>query len=154
MKKILSIGEKEISIGLDRAIVCEVVDKFNDFFADLYNAAADAIDNKSNIDEQNDSQNTAIKNIAEKIRNKQVSFVLMLPDKKLEVMTYAMPKLIKKGCPDYSLKECQQKAKEIIDYCYDNEAENLLADAIFDFINEGFTADEAERKPKITVTLN
>lgn len=154
MKKILSIGEKEISIQIDREIVCEVVDKFSDFFADFYNAAAEISAEKNSMDEQTDSQESVIRTVAEKIKNKQFSLILSLPDKKIEVTRYALPMLIHKANPDLNVIECAEKASEIIDYCFENEAEDVLADVIFDFVNEGFVAGGAERKPKIAVTLN
>ena len=155
MKKLLTIGEKEVAIAIDRDITCQIMNRFNGFFADFFELAADANAKNTAENESTDSNSTSdtIRMVADKIRENKISTILMLSDNKLKVMKYALPKLIKKANSELDDIMSAKLANDLIEYCAENDAEDVLADVVFDFVNEGFIQAETEKKPKISITV-
>ena len=138
----------EFAVEINRNIVADVFNKFNDYFSSAIEFLSDKIDkdNKPNI------QSNGAKVIADMIANKQSSLVVGIDELKEEIVRYAFPKMLQKP-NDLTYAQATQKADEIIAYLIETNLLSFFADNIETLLWEGFIMAKDEKKPTATMTM-
>lgn len=138
----------EFAVEINRNIVADVFNKFNDYFSSAIEFLSDKIDkdNKPNI------QSNGAKVIADMIANKQSSLVVGIDELKEEIVRYAFPKMLQ-NANDLTYAQATQKADEIIAYLIETNLLSFFADNIETLLWEGFIMAKDEKKPTATMTM-
>ena len=138
----------EFAVEINRNIVADVFNKFNDYFSSAIEFLSDKIDkdNKPNI------QSNGAKVIADMIANKQSSLVVGIDELKEEIVRYAFPKMLQ-NANDLTYAQATQKANEIIAYLIETNLLSFFADNIETLLWEGFIMAKDEKKPTATMTM-
>lgn len=138
----------EFAVEINRNIVADVFDKFNDYFSSAIEFLSDKIDN----DNEPNIQSNGAKVIADMIANKQSSLVVGIDELKEEIVRYAFPKMLQKP-NDLTYAQATQKANEIIAYLIETNLLSVFADNIETLLWEGFIMAKDEKKPTATMTM-
>lgn len=138
----------EFAVEINRNIVADVFNKFNDYFSSTIEFLSDKIDN----DNKPNIQSNGAKVIADMIANKQSSLVVGIDELKEEIVRYAFPKMLQKP-NDLTYAQATQKANEIIAYLIETNLLSFFADNIETLLWEGFIMAKDEKKPTATMTM-
>ena len=138
----------EFAVEINRNIVAEVFNKFNDYFSSAIEFLSDKIDN----DNKPNIQSNGAKVIADMIANKQSSLVVGIDELKEEIVRYAFPKMLQ-NANDLTYAQATQKADEIIAYLIETNLLSFFADNIETLLWEGFIMAKDEKKPTATMTM-
>ena len=145
----------EFAVEINRNIVADVFNKFNDYFSSAIEFISDKIDNDNNkIDNDNkpNIQSNGAKVIADMIANKQSSLIVGIDELKEEIVRYAFPKMLQ-NANDLTYAQATQKANEIIAYLIETNLLSFFADNIETLLWEGFIMAKDEKKPTATMTM-
>ena len=138
----------EFAVEINRNIVADVFNKFNDYFSSAIEFLSDKIDN----DNKPNIQSNGAKVIADMIANKQSSLVVGIDELKEEIVRYAFPKMLQNA--NYlTYAQATQKADEIIAYLIETNLLSFFADNIETLLWEGFIMAKDEKKPTATMTM-
>lgn len=138
----------EFAVEINRNIVADVFNKFNDYFSSAIEFISDKIDN----DNKPNIQSNGAKVIADMIANKQSSLVVGIDELKEEIVRYAFPKMLQ-NANDLTYAQATQKADEIIAYLIETNLLSFFADNIETLLWEGFIMAKDEKKPTATMTM-
>lgn len=138
----------EFAVEINRNIVADVFNKFNDYFSSAIEFLSDKIDN----DNKPNIQSNGAKVIADMIANKQSSLVVGIDELKEEIVRYAFPKMLQ-NANDLTCAQATQKADEIIAYLIETNLLSFFADNIETLLWEGFIMAKDEKKPTATMTM-
>ena len=138
----------EFAVEINRNIVADVFNKFNDYFSSAIEFLSDKIDN----DDKPNIQSNGAKVIADMIANKQSSLVVGIDELKEEIVRYAFPKMLQ-NANDLTYAQATQKADEIIAYLIETNLLSFFADNIETLLWEGFIMAKDEKKPTATMTM-
>ena len=138
----------EFAVEINRNIVADVFNKFNDYFSSAIEFISDKIDN----DNKPNIQSNGAKVIADMIANKQSSMVVGIDELKEEIVRYAFPKMLQ-NANDLTYAQATQKADEIIAYLSETNLLSFFADNIETLLWEGFIMAKDEKKPTATMTM-
>ena len=138
----------EFAVEINRNIVADVFNKFNDYFSSAIEFLSDKIDN----DNKPNIQSNGAKVIADMIANKQSSLVVGIDELKEEIVRYAFPKMLQ-NANDLTYAQATQKADEIIAYLIETNLLSCFADNIETLLWEGFIMAKDEKKPTATMTM-
>ena len=138
----------EFAVEINRNIVADVFNKFNDYFSSAIEFLSDKIDN----DNKPNIQSNGAKVIADMIANKQSSLVVGIDELKEEIVRYAFPKMLQ-NANDLTYAQATQKASEIIAYLIETNLLSFFADNIETLLWEGFIMAKDEKKPTATMTM-
>ena len=138
----------EFAVEINRNIVADVFNKFNDYFSSTIEFLSDKIDN----DNKPNIQSNGAKVIADMIANKQSSLVVGIDELKEEIVRYAFPKMLQ-NANDLTYAQATQKADEIIAYLIETNLLSFFADNIETLLWEGFIMAKDEKKPTATMTM-
>ena len=138
----------EFAVEINRNIVADVFNKFNDYFSSAIEFLSDKIDN----DNKPNIQSNGAKVIADMIANKQSSLVVGIDELKEEIVRYAFPKMLQ-NANDLTYAQATQKADEIIAYLTETNLLSFFADNIETLLWEGFIMAKDEKKPTATMTM-
>ena len=138
----------EFAVEINRNIVADVFNKFNDYFSSAIEFLSDKIDN----DNKPNIQSNGAKLIADMIANKQSSLVVGIDELKEEIVRYAFPKMLQ-NANDLTYAQATQKADEIIAYLIETNLLSFFADNIETLLWEGFIMAKDEKKPTATMTM-
>lgn len=138
----------EFAVEINRNIVADVFNKFNDYFSSAIEFLSDKIDN----DNKPNIQSNGVKVIADMIANKQSSLVVGIDELKEEIVRYAFPKMLQ-NANDLTYAQATQKADEIIAYLIETNLLSFFADNIETLLWEGFIMAKDEKKPTATMTM-
>ena len=138
----------EFAVEINRNIVADVFNKFNDYFSSAIEFLSDKIDN----DNKPNIQSNGAKVIADMIANKQSSLVVGIDELKEEIVRYAFPKMLQ-NANDLTYAQATQKADEIIAYLIETNLLTFFADNIETLLWEGFIMAKDEKKPTATMTM-
>ena len=138
----------EFAVEINRNIVADVFNKFNDYFSSAIEFLSDKIDN----DNKPNIQSNGAKVIANMIANKQSSLVVGIDELKEEIVRYAFPKMLQ-NANDLTYAQATQKADEIIAYLIETNLLSFFADNIETLLWEGFIMAKDEKKPTATMTM-
>ena len=138
----------EFAVEINRNIVADVFNKFNDYFSSAIEFLSDKIDN----DNKPNIQSNGAKVIADMIANKQSSLVVGIDELKEEILRYAFPKM-QQNANDLTYAQATQKADEIIAYLIETNLLSFFADNIETLLWEGFIMAKDEKKPTATMTM-
>ena len=138
----------EFAVEINRNIVADVFNKFNDYFSSAIECLSDKIDN----DNKPNIQSNGAKVIADMIANKQSSLVVGIDELKEEIVRYAFPKMLQ-NANDLTYAQATQKADEIIAYLIETNLLSFFADNIETLLWEGFIMAKDEKKPTATMTM-
>ena len=138
----------EFAVEINRNIVADVFNKFNDYFSSAIEFLSDKIDN----DNKPNIQSNGAKVIADMIANKQSSLVVGIDELKEEIVRYAFPKMLQ-NANDLTYAQATQKADEIIAYLIETNLLSFFADNIETLLWEGFIMAKDEKKPTATMTM-
>ena len=138
----------EFAVEINRNIVADVFNKFNDYFSSAIEFISDKIDN----DNKPNIQSNGAKVIADMIANKQSSLVVGIDELKEEIVRYAFPKMLQ-NANDLTYAQATQKADEIIAYLSETNLLSFFADNIETLLWEGFIMAKDEKKPTATMTM-
>ena len=138
----------EFAVEINRNIVADVFNKFNDYFSSAIEFLSDKIDN----DNKPNIQSNGAKVIADMIANKQSSLVVGIDELKEEIVRYAFPKMLQ-NANNLTLAQATQKADEIIAYLIETNLLSFFADNIETLLWEGFIMAKDEKKPTATMTM-
>ena len=145
----------EFAVEINRNIVADVFNKFNDYFSSAIEFISDKIDNDNNkIDNDNkpNIQSDGAKIVANMIANKQSSLIVGIDELKEEIVRYAFPKMLQ-NANDLTYAQATQKANEIIAYLIETNLLSFFADNIETLLWEGFIMAKDEKKPTATMTM-
>ena len=138
----------EFAVEINRNIVADVFNKFNDYFSSAIEFLSDKIDN----DNKPNIQSNGAKVIADMIANKQSNLVVGIDELKEEIVRYAFPKMLQ-NANDLTYAQATQKANEIIAYLIETNLLSFFADNIETLLWEGFIMAKDEKKPTATMTM-
>lgn len=138
----------EFAVEINRNIVADVFNKFNDYFSSAIEFLSDKIDN----DNKPNIQSNGAKVIADMIANKQSSLVVGIDELKEEIVRYAFPKMLQ-NANNLTYAQATQKADEIIAYLIETNLLSFFADNIETLLWEGFIMAKDEKKPTATMTM-
>ena len=138
----------EFAVEINRNIVADVFNKFNDYFSSAIEFLSDKIDN----DNKPNIQSNGAKIVADMIANKQSSLVVGIDELKEEIVRYAFPKMLQ-NANDLTYAQATQKADEIIAYLIETNLLSFFADNIETLLWEGFIMAKDEKKPTATMTM-
>lgn len=138
----------EFAVEINRNIVADVFNKFNDYFSSAIEFISDKIDN----DNKPNIQSNGAKVIADMIANKQSSLVVGIDELKEEIVRYAFPKMLQ-NANDLTYAQATQKADEIIAYLIETNLLSFFADNIETLLWEGFIMAKDAKKPTATMTM-
>ena len=138
----------EFAVEINRNIVADVFNKFNDYFSSAIEFLSDKIDN----DNKPNIQSNGAKIVADMIANKQSSLVVGIDELKEEIVRYAFPKMLQ-NANDLTYAQATQKANEIIAYLIETNLLSFFADNIETLLWEGFIMAKDEKKPTATMTM-
>ena len=138
----------EFAVEINRNIVADVFNKFNDYFSSAIEFLSDKIDN----DNKPNIHCNGAKVIADMIANKQSSLVVGIDELKEEIVRYAFPKMLQ-NANDLTYAQATQKADEIIAYLIETNLLSFFADNIETLLWEGFIMAKDEKKPTATMTM-
>ena len=138
----------EFAVEINRNIVADVFNKFNDYFSSAIEFISDKIDN----DNKPNIQSNGAKVIADMIANKQSSLIVGIDELKEEIVRYAFPKMLQ-NANDLTYAQATQKANEIIAYLIETNLLSFFADNIETLLWEGFIMAKDEKKPTATMTM-
>ena len=138
----------EFAVEINRNIVADVFNKFNDYFSSAIEFLSDKIDN----DNKPKIQSNGAKVIADMIANKQSSLVVGIDELKEEIVRYAFPKMLQ-NANNLTYAQATQKADEIIAYLIETNLLSFFADNIETLLWEGFIMAKDEKKPTATMTM-
>ena len=138
----------EFAVEINRNIVADVFNKFNDYFSSTIEFMSDNFDN----DNKPNIQSDGAKVIADMIANKQSSLVVGIDELKEEIVRYAFPKMLQ-NANDLTYAQATQKADEIIAYLIETNLLSFFADNIETLLWEGFIMAKDEKKPTATMTM-
>ena len=138
----------EFAVEINRNIVADVFNKFNEYFSSAIEFLSDKIDN----DNKPNIQSNGAKVIADMIANKQSSLVVGIDELKEEIVRYAFPKMLQ-NANDLTYAQATQKADEIIAYLIETNLLSFFADNIETLLWEGFIMAKDEKKPTATMTM-
>ena len=138
----------EFAVEINRNIVADVFNKFNDYFSSAIEFLSDKIDN----DNKPNIQSNGAKVIADMIANKQSSLVVGIDELKEEIVRYAFPKMLQ-NANNLTYAQATQKADEIIAYLIETNLLSFSADNIETLLWEGFIMAKDEKKPTATMTM-
>ena len=138
----------EFAVEINRNIVADVFNKFNDYFSSAIEFLSDKIDN----DNKPNIQSNGAKVIADMIANKQSSLIVGIDELKEEIVRYAFPKMLQ-NANDLTYAQATQKADEIIAYLIETNLLSFFADNIETLLWEGFIMAKDEKKPTATMTM-
>ena len=138
----------EFDVEINRNIVADVFNKFNDYFSSTIEFLSDKIDN----DNKPNIQSNGAKVIADMIANKQSSLVVGIDELKEEIVRYAFPKMLQ-NANNLTYAQATQKADEIIAYLIETNLLSFFADNIETLLWEGFIMAKDEKKPTATMTM-
>ena len=145
----------EFAVEINRNIVADVFNKFNDYFSSAIEFISDKIDNDNNkIDNDNkpNIQSNGAKIVADMIANKHSSLIVGIDELKEEIVRYAFPKMLQ-NANDLTYAQATQKADEIIAYLIETNLLSFFADNIETLLWEGFIMAKDEKKPTATMTM-
>lgn len=138
----------EFAVEINRNIVADVFNKFNDYFSSAIEFLSDKIDN----DNKPNIQSNGAKIVADMIANKQSSLIVGIDELKEEIVRYAFPKMLQ-NANDLTYAQATQKANEIIAYLIETNLLSFFADNIETLLWEGFIMAKDEKKPTATMTM-
>ena len=138
----------EFAVEINRNIVADVFNKFNDYFSSAIEFLSDKIDN----DNKPNIQSNGAKIVANMIANKQSSLIVGIDELKEEIVRYAFPKMLQ-NANDLTYAQATQKADEIIAYLIETNLLSFFADNIETLLWEGFIMAKDEKKPTATMTM-
>ena len=145
----------EFAVEINRNIVADVFNKFNDYFSSAIEFISDKIDNDNNkIDNDNkpNIQSNGAKIVADMIANKHSGLIVGIDELKEEIVRYAFPKMLQ-NANDLTYAQATQKADEIIAYLIETNLLSFFADNIETLLWEGFIMAKDEKKPTATMTM-
>lgn len=143
-RKPLTIGEEIVDIEVDRNIVSEVMCKFNDYFADMFEIASQNKDKDKKAD--------GIGLVAEALRKGYGEFYLKNELMNEQIGRFSLPLMIRKANPEMTVAQAHSKSQDIYNICLQNDGVNTLSGIIFNFVLEGFTSTDSE-KPTIKIAI-
>ena len=138
----------EFAVEINRNIVADVFNKFNDYFSSAIEFLSDKIDN----DNKPNIQSNGAKIVADMIANKHSSLIVGIDELKEEILRYAFPKMLQ-NANDLTYAQATQKADEIITYLIETNLLSFFADNIETLLWEGFIMAKDEKKPTATMTM-
>lgn len=121
LEKTVTLGEKTFNVATDRDIAVKAFEKHSDLIEYLFKKQ-DSFENDKNF-------------FLNAIKNKELNKVFEMEKKIGELVSFALPLMLKKAGDKSS-------AKEIIEYAEENGADALLNNALLEFLCEGFTQRE------------
>ena len=131
--KEVEFGKYSFKVAINREIALKVAEEFPDFIGELLQAGEDMPDLQ-----------TAIKNKKFKEMIERTEYILKGSK---EVVKFALP---------YMLQEAEEKnidVEELFEYAEKNEADDLLAQNLWEFILLGFTNNGGIKTPKIAFKM-
>ena len=138
----------EFAVEINRNIVADVFNKFNDYFSSAIEFLSDKIDN----DNKPNIQSNGAKIVADMIANKHSGLIVGIDELKEEIVRYAFPKMLQ-NANDLTYAQATQKADEIIAYLIETNLLSFFADNIETLLWEGFIMAKDEKKPTATMTM-
>ena len=138
----------EFDVEINRNIVADVFNKFNDYFSSAIEFLSDKIDN----DDKPNIQSNGAKIVADMIANKHSGLIVGIDELKEEIVRYAFPKMLQ-NANDLTYAQATQKANEIIAYLIETNLLSFFADNIETLLWEGFIMAKDEKKPTATMTM-
>ncbi len=138
----------EFAVEINRNIVADVFNKFNDYFSSAIEFLSDKIDN----DNKPNIQSNGAKIVADMIANKHSSLIVGIDELKEEIVRYAFPKMLQ-NANNLTYAQATQKADEIIVYLIETNLLSFFADNIETLLWEGFIMAKDEKKPTATMTM-
>ena len=138
----------EFAVEINRNIVADVFNKFNDYFSSAIEFLSDKIDN----DNKPNIQSNGAKIVADMIANKHSGLIVGIDELKEEIVRYAFPKMLQ-NANDLTYAQATQKADEIIAYLIETNLLSFFADNIETLLWGGFIMAKDEKKPTATMTM-
>lgn len=147
-RKIITFGEKKFEIEINRKIVLDVINQFNDYFANLISIARIHNDKK----EQSGNNSDYFDFIETAIRTKMWGAIIGREETQADIARFALPKMLSMASGQ-AIQFAEKQADDIMSYAEENNAVDLLSETIENLIIDGFFTEEADEKPKITLTM-
>lgn len=145
-RKNITFGEKKFEVEINRKIVLDVITQFDEYFANLINIVR-------MYDEKKDESNNNYFDFFETvIRTKTMGVIVGREETQADIAKFALPKMLS-AANGQAIQFSEQQTNDIMSYAETNKAVGLLAEAIENLIIDGFFTEEADEKPKITLTM-
>ena len=139
--KNVTIGDYKFGISVDRDIVADSFEKFPDLMEVLlsYSSPNGEVDGNAVM--------------LKAIKDKKLKAVLESEEQIAELVKYAFPRMLEKADAFDGTKNAK-KADEIINFVYENDAEDDFNSEMFKFVCLGFTPETTEKKkPKVKIVI-
>ena len=139
-KKTVTVGKYEFNISVDRDMVADAFDKYPKLLTLIIKYS----DGNENPDEK------AI--LLRAIEDGNFKTLLKSNEEIAEIVKYLFPLMLKKADKFYETDNAS-KSQEILDYIYENEADEVFFSSVFEFIVSVFTDGVEEKKPKVKFVM-
>lgn len=138
LHKNVELGDYNFGIAVDREIVADAFDKYPEVvrFMLKYTSAEEESDDF----------------MLKALESHEFKEIFLLEENMEKVVKYAFPKMLKKA-DEKDGTDNAEHCEDLLEYIYDNDADEIFVEEMFKFLCLGFTADTTEKKPKITMTI-
>lgn len=134
--KQITLGEMVFNVGSNRNILVDVLENNEEY--------AECIFSQSEKSKDNNTDKVDFKSL---IKNKKMGEILKLEELIPEVVKYALPKMLEFTGETIS-------ADDIIAYAEENQADDILYEALHDLLIKAFTSGKQDKQPKIKFAIN
>ena len=141
-RKKITFGEKTFEVAIDRAMTAEILEENPDVLSDAFELQ------EITMKYPERGQALVMNMIRDGVYSKFVTLKEKYTDEKCEILRKALPKMLEKAGAPVLIS-----AESIIAYAKENEAEEVLADAIYGMVMTAFTTSEQE-KSKIKLAID
>ncbi len=132
--KNVTVGDYKFDVSVDRQIAAEGLEKFPDLVEYVL------------------TQQDGVSAIVKATKDKKLGTLLGIDEQAEALVKFAFPKMLKKADAEFGTDN-YNRSQEILDYIYENDADDVFITAMFEFILSVFTSETPGKKKKSRVAF-